>query len=64
MNRAGFWYGSSTYPMLYYKEILVPPKIRVLPSGTLSQTLDLEILPQQVDGVVNKVHDQACGLHL
>ena len=50
--------------MLYYKEILVPPKIRVLPSGTLSQTLDLEILPQQVDGVVNKVHDQACGLHL
>jgi len=27
---------------MYFKEIRVPLKIRVLPSGTLSQTLDLE----------------------
>ena len=29
-------------PTLCYKEIWVSPKIRVRPSGTLSQTLDLE----------------------
>jgi len=28
---------------VYFKEIGLFPKIRVLPSGTLSQTLDLEI---------------------
>jgi len=32
----------STYATLCFKEIKVPPKIRVLPSGTLSQTLDFE----------------------
>jgi len=32
------------YPTLRYKEIQVPSKIRVLPSGTLLQILDLEIL--------------------
>ena len=36
------WRLSSTYPTLCYKpkEIRVPPKIREIPSGTLSQTLD------------------------
>jgi len=32
----------STYPTLCFKEIQVPSKIRVLPSGTLLQTLNLE----------------------
>ena len=32
----------STYRTLCYKELSVPPKIRILPSGTLSQTSDLE----------------------
>ena len=32
----------STYPTLCSKEIWLSPKIRVLPSGTLSQTPDLE----------------------
>jgi len=42
-------------PTLCYKEIWVSPKIRVLPSGTVSQTPDLEtISPRQVDRVVNK----------
>jgi len=36
------WRLPSTCPTLCYKEIWVSPKIRVLPSGTLSQTLDLE----------------------
>jgi len=31
-----------TCPTLSYKENRAPPKIRALPSGTLSQTLDLE----------------------
>ena len=31
----------STYPTTCYKKIRVSPKIRVLPSGTLSQTSDL-----------------------
>jgi len=49
----------SIYPTLCYKEIWVPlpaPKIRVLPSGTLPQSLGLKILPWQVDRVVNKIH--------
>jgi len=33
---------TSTYAKLCYKEIQVPSKIRVLPSETLFQTLDLE----------------------
>jgi len=32
----------STYPTLCYKEIQVSTKITVLPSGTMSQTPDLE----------------------
>jgi len=32
----------STYPTQRYIEIRVPPKIRVLPSRTLPQTLDLK----------------------
>jgi len=45
-NRAGFWHGRflnpSTYPTLSYKDIQVPPKISVLSSGNLTQTLDLK----------------------
>ena len=36
------WKLPSTYPTLCYREIWVSPKIRVLPSGTLSQTRDLD----------------------
>ena len=47
MNELGWflaWELHSTYPTLCYKEIHVPSKIglRVLPSGILLQTLDLE----------------------
>ena len=35
------WELPSTHPTLYEKEILVSPKIRILPSGTLSRTPDL-----------------------
>jgi len=48
------WELPSTDPTLFRKKILVPLKIRVLLSGTLSRTLDLENLPRQVDRVVNK----------
>jgi len=53
-NEAGFWHGPQAFfhfllSTLYYKEIWLSPKIRVLPSGTLCQTLDLENSPQQVD---------------
>jgi len=36
------WRLPSTYPALRGKEILLSPKIRVLPSGTSSQTPDFE----------------------
>jgi len=36
------WKLNSTYPTLCYKEIWVSTKIRILLSGTLSQTQDLE----------------------
>jgi len=36
------WTLPCTYLTVYYKEILVSPKIRALFSGTLSQNLDLE----------------------
>jgi len=48
MNEAGFWYGSFDLSLptlcceLACEGIWVHPKIRVLPSATLSQTLDLE----------------------
>jgi len=32
----------STYPTLCHEKIIVPPKIRVLPSGTLSHNMDLK----------------------
>ena len=35
------WRLSFTYPTLYFKEIWVSPKVRALPSETLSQTMDL-----------------------
>ena len=37
-----FGMGASFYPTLYCKEIRVPPKIGVLPSGSLLEILDLE----------------------
>ena len=36
------WRPPSAYPTLSYKELWVSPKTKVLPSGTLSQTRDLE----------------------
>ena len=45
MNESGWflaWELPSTYPTLCFKEIQVPSKTRVLPSGTLLQTLDFE----------------------
>ena len=45
LNESGWflaWELHSTYPTLCYKEIHVPSKIRVLSSGILLQTLDLE----------------------
>ena len=44
MDRAGFWPRELhlTYPKLWYKEIRVTAKIKVLSSGTLPQILDLE----------------------
>ena len=41
-DKAGFWQDSFVWPVICYKEIRVPPKMRVLPFGTLPQTLDLE----------------------
>ena len=38
----GTWRLPSTYPTLSYKEMCVSPKIRILPSGALSQTSDLQ----------------------
>ena len=48
------WQLSLTYPNLCYKEIWLPPKIRVLSCGTLLQTVGLENFAWQVDGVVSK----------
>jgi len=45
MDRAVFWREGSTYSIyatLCCKESRISPKIRVLPSGTLSQTLDFK----------------------
>jgi len=49
-------HASFAYPSPYYKEIRVPPKIRVLPSGTLSPNSELRKFrhARQVDRVVNK----------
>jgi len=53
LNELGWflaWELPSAYPTLCCREILVPPKIRVLPSGTLRQTLDFKkILPLHID---------------
>jgi len=58
-NRASFWHGSFRRPILHCvcKETrALPAEIRVLPSGTLSRTLDLEISPRQVDRVASQTH--------
>ena len=39
------WLGTQRLPSTYYKEIWMSPKMKVLPSGTLSHTLDLENFP-------------------
>ena len=36
------WFLVWELPELYYKQIRILPEIRLLPSGTLSQTVDLE----------------------
>jgi len=48
------WRLPSTYPTLCVKQIWVSPEIRVLPSGTLTQTLDLENFAKAILRVVNK----------
>ena len=61
MDWADFWHGGFFWPVLHcYKEIWVTPKIRVLPSGTLSHTLDLEnfaTASRWLLGVVSKAVD-------
>ena len=54
-NRAGFWHRGflPAIPHCIVKKYGVSPKIRVLPSGTLSQTRTQKISPRQVDRVVN-----------
>ena len=42
LDESSWFLARRTYPTLCYKEIWVSPKIRVLPSVTLSQTPDLE----------------------
>jgi len=43
LNESGWFLAQElSYPTVCYKEIQVSSKIRVLPSGTLLQTLDLE----------------------
>ena len=47
------------YPTLLYKETRVSPKVRVLPSGTLSQTLDSEnffTASWSLEDVLNRAH--------
>jgi len=64
MNESGWflaWQLTSTYPPLRCKEIRVSSTIRV-PSGTLLQTLDLEILLRRIDCrnvLSRKVDDQS-----
>ena len=49
-DRAGFWHVSFFRPIIHcFQEIHVTTKIRVLPSGTLSQTPDLENLLRRID---------------
>jgi len=42
MNRADFWHESFLLPILHFLRIQLSPKVTVIPSGALSQTLDLE----------------------
>ena len=55
------WELHSTLPTLCFKEIKVSPKIRVLPSGTLPQTLDLEnfaTMSQSLKCVINLARER------
>jgi len=49
-------YLRAAYPTLWCKGIGVPSKIRVLPSGTLSQTLDLEKFRHGTSAVASVVN--------
>jgi len=52
------WRLSLIYPTLCFKEIQLPTKIRVLPSGTLSRTRDFEIfstVSRLSNGVINVI---------
>jgi len=51
-----------TYLKPCFKKIRVPPKIRVLPSGTLLQTLDLENFSTASRWSTKVVDGRACGL--
>jgi len=42
IGRVFAWELSLTYPILFCNEIQVPPKLKVLPSGTLPQPLDYQ----------------------
>ena len=56
-NQAGFWQDSffRLIPHCVIRKFgELRLKIKVLPSGTLFQTLELEMSPGQIDGVVDK----------
>ena len=60
LNESGWflaWELHSTYPTLCYKEIHVPSKIRVLPSGILLQTLDLKKFPTASRWYTGDIHN-------
>ena len=67
-DRVDFWYRCFLSPtcILCYKEVRVSPKLRLLPSGTLFQTLDFRkfrhgkstVLPTKL------VNDRTCSPHL
>ena len=61
VRRTELVYG--TGPKLCYKEIRISPKIRVLPCGTLPQTLDLENFAT-ISRSTKLADGRACGLHL
>ena len=51
----------STYAMMCFREISVSPKITVLPSGTLSQTLDLENFAMKHQWYANAISNATAG---
>ena len=53
LSQAATWFLAWRHPSTYHTGIWVSPIIKVLPSWTLSQTLDLENFATEVDCVVN-----------